>query len=59
MIVGCAQNENVRVLKMDMRFPYRNSISWGVIDEDDTMGKFYGFKNQYTQVHIGTQSQAK
>ena len=53
------QYENCRVLKMDMRFPYRNTIPWGGIVEDDATPQLYRFKNQYTQIHIGTQSQAK
>ena len=44
---------------MNMRIPYWSSITRGVIVEDDETCKWYRIKNQYKQVHIGTQLIAK
>ena len=58
-LLGITQYANCRLFKMYMHFMYWKSITRGVIFEDDTTKQLYRFQNQYTQVHIGTNSQAK
>ena len=60
-LLDMIQYGNCRVLKMyiPMRFTHRNSIARGVIVEYNKMRQLYRIKNQFTQVNIGTQYQAK
>ena len=58
-LLDVMQYENCRVTKINMRIPYRNSITRGVIIEGYATRQLYRIKNQYTQVHIETQLQAK
>ena len=46
-------------IKMYMCITYRNSIARCVTVEDEARRKLYIIKNQYAQVHIRNQSQAK
>ena len=59
LLLNMTQYKKCRVLKINMRIPFQNSITQCVIVLYDTTQKMYSIKNKYAQVHIGTQPLAK
>ena len=53
LLLGVMQYKNCRVLKINMRSPYQNSIAQGVILEDDTTRQLYTVRVKILTIFSG------